>query len=251
MKRFLLLIVFAFVCNFLQSQISGKYHAFFNGDNISLELKQKDQVITGTMKDSQQNYAITGEKNASGFAGTAIDDKLGITFLVTGTLSATGLDMDFDIEFDGARSDAFVVNFEKDGKVASGDKGSGKKSKKNIDPNIIGNWKHESFYSSGYGADAMSGSSVQYLSFNADGTMSDKGGEAMISGSDYSGNSGKGDGSGTVANLWYYTKGNAIILYTIINGAEQEYPLGTYYIEEGKLLLTGENGEKKLLQRVR
>ncbi|HMV24232.1 MAG TPA: hypothetical protein PKA71_07890 [Saprospiraceae bacterium] len=251
MKRTLLLLVFAFICNFLHSQISGKYHAFFNGDNISLELKQKDQAVTGTMKDSQQNYTIAGEKNATGFEGTAIDDKLGITFLITGTVSSIGLEMDFDIEYEGARTDAFVVNFEKDGKGASVDKGSSKKSKKYIDPSIIGNWKHESFYSSGYGADAMSGSSVQYLSFNADGTMSDKGGEAMISGSDYSGNSGKGDGSGTVANLWYYTSGNSIIIYTMINGAEQEYPLGTYYIEDGKLLITAANGEKKLLQRVR
>ena len=71
----------------------------------------------------------------------------------------------------------------------------------------------------------MSGSNVQYLSFNEDGSMTDMGNEASISGSNYSGNSGKGSGNGTVSNVWYYTKGNQIIVYTLVNGAEQETPM--------------------------
>lgn len=235
----------------LFGQFSGKYSSFFNGDNIRLELKQKDKLITGTMTDSQQNYMIAAEKIAAGFEGTAKDDKIGITFLVTGNLTPDGLDIDFDVEYEGSRTDAFLVNFVKEGKEKNTASEGGKKGKKPIDKRIIGQWKHESFYSSGYGADAMSGSNVQYLSFNEDGSMTDMGNEASISGSNYSGNSGKGSGNGTVSNVWYYTKGNQIIVYTLVNGAEQETPMGTYYIEDGKLLIMATNGEKMLLQRVR
>ena len=41
------------------------------------------------------------------------------------------------------------------------------------------------------------------------------------------------------------------MVYTTINGAEQEYPMGTYYIEDGKLLITTSNGEKMLLQKIK
>jgi hypothetical protein len=234
----------------LFGQFSGKYSSFFNGDNIMLEIKQKDNVITGYMKDSQQNYTITAEKTEQGFEGSAVDEKIGITFLVRGTRTADGLDMDFDVDYEGNRTDAFLVNFVKEGKEKNTAGEGGKKGKKPIDKRIVGQWKHESFYSSGYGADAMSGSNVQYLAFNEDGTMTDMGNQANISGSNYSGNSGKGSGNGTVSNVWYYTKGNQIMVYTMVNGVEQEMPMGTYYIEDGKLLITATNGEKMLLQRV-
>lgn len=233
-----------------KAQFGGQYTAFFNGDNITLELKEKGQSLTGTMKDSQQNYAIKAEKNGQGFEGTAVDDKLGITFMITATASAQGIDMDFDVDYEGSRTDAFLVNFVKEGKEKNTANEGGKKSKKPIDKRIVGQWKHESFYSSGYGSDGMSGSNTQYLAFNEDGTMTDMGNQASISGSNYSGNSGKGSGNGTVSNVWYYTQGNQIIVYTMVNGAEQEMPMGTYYIEDGKLLITQANGEKLLLQRV-
>ena len=43
--------------------------------------------------------------------------------------------------------------------------------------------------------------------------------------------------------MWYYTKGNQIIVYTLVNGAEQETPMGTYYIEDGKLV--ADHGNKR------
>lgn len=251
MKQMIIVALFWMAMVPCQAQFSGQYTAFFNGDNITLELKEKGQVISGQMKDSQQNYAVKAEKTAKGFEGTAIDDKLGITFLIVGSVTPQGLEVDFDVDYEGSRTDAFVVNFEKQGVANQTEKSKGKKNNKPIDSRIIGQWKHESFYSSGYGADAMSGSNVQYLAFNEDGTMSDLGNQAQISGSNYSGDSGKGSGSGTVANLWYYTKDNTIMVYTSVNGAEQEYAMGTYYIEEGRLLITTPNGEKMLLQKVK
>ncbi|MBL0082210.1 MAG: hypothetical protein IPP37_07145 [Saprospiraceae bacterium] len=92
-----------------KAQFGGQYTAFFNGENITLELKEKGQFLTGTMKDSQQNYAIKAEKTGQGFEGTAVDDKLGITFMITAIVSAQGIDMDFDVDYEGREQMPFSL----------------------------------------------------------------------------------------------------------------------------------------------
>ena len=61
-------------------------------------------------------------------------------------------------------------------------------------------------------------------SFNEDGSMTDMGNEASISGSNYSGNSGKGSGNGTVSNVVLHERQSDHSLH-LVNGAEQETPM--------------------------
>ncbi|MBK8698887.1 MAG: hypothetical protein IPN29_04855 [Saprospiraceae bacterium] len=257
--KHLTLLILTLVCHHaIWAQFTGTYAGTLNGDNIVMTLEQSDKRVTGQMKDSGQTYQIEATVANERLDGKAVDGTYGITFFLTGYLNAEGMEMDFDLDLGGYRQDAFIVMFQHSGATTSqgaGTSQTGNKpdflNKKQIDSALIGTWKNESFYSSGYGADAMSGGTVSYLSFNADGTMSDQGGGSSISGSYYSGNSGNDGGSGAVPNVWYYTEGKMIYVFTNAGGQEQTVELGTYYIENGNLLITNAGGNKLLLQKIR
>lgn len=239
------------------AQFAGTYNASLNGDNVTLTLEQNGKAITGLMKDSGQTYQIQGTAVNNRLDGKAVDQTYGITFFITAFPQDDVLEMDFDLDLGGYRQDAFNLQFnrtQKDELKNLSANARNKKpvslAKKSIDPAIIGTWKHESFYSSGYGADAMSGSSVSYMSFNADGTMSDQGGNASISGSYYSGKSGQDGRTENITNIWYYTENSRIYIFSYQNGKEEAIELGKYYVENGNLLITASNGNKTLLRRV-
>ena len=240
----------------LKAQFSGHYTCRFNNDDMELTLNQEGKLVDGQLKDSKQTYDINGTAENGKFEAKAVDRTYGITFVLTGIQSNGNLSVDFDLEIQGKRQDAFVLNFIKEGKPNSDLSKSNnvkpdKISNKSIPPAIVGLWKHENNYSSGYGADAMSGTTTNYLGLNADGTMYSTDGQATISGSDYYGQSGQNQQTTIIPNVWFYTENNRLILYSLANGVEEVQNLGTYYIENGNMLLTGDNGVKMLLTKVK
>ena len=80
------------------------------------------------MTDSQQNYVIAAEKTAADLKAPLRDDKIGITFLVTGNLITRWSDIDFDVEYEGSRTDAFSSILLKKAKKNTASEG-GKKEK--------------------------------------------------------------------------------------------------------------------------
>lgn len=237
-------------------QFQGKYLGTIHGDPVVIEVTQVGNSVSGIMKDSQQSYSLTGSCINYVFEGKAIEAALGISFILMGQLSENAITLDGDIEMFGSRQDAFNGTFSKVSNESPNINVITNNSvitnlppdvkSKPIDPRLIGTWKQESNYLSGYASDFY-GSTNSYMSFNANHTMSDKGSQVIISGSNYSGNSGGQTTGKVIPNIWYYTEGNKIMIYTTENNLNQHLELGTYFIEDYKMLFTQANTGKKIL----
>jgi hypothetical protein len=257
----------------IYSQFSGIFHGIVNNDPIVLDLQQNGDAITGQMKDSKQTYIIDAKAIGHSFTGKAKEKSLGLTFHLKGDLTNNDLQLKADLDVFGLKSPAFNTLFtkQKNSNPAVKNKGTAQaKSEviendnienssvsvnnpkapsslngKSIDRELIGQWKQESHYNSGYGSD-FSGSTYSYMSFNANHTMSDGGSQANISGSNYSGQSSDRT-TKIIPNVWYYTLGNKIIAVVSNAGKVTEGEMGTYFIKDGKMLFTQAKTNKKLL----
>lgn len=244
----------------LMSQFTGIYVGQVNGDNVELNLNQDGSVLTGTMKDSKQTYMVSGTCNGYYMTAKAVEHSLSIVFILSGKLIEGGIAIDADLEYMGTKQKAFSTvlastdpinevppvppsyedNITKSPGLPEALNG------KYIDPLLIGTWREESHYSSGYGSD-FSGSTYSYFSFNNNHTLSNGGSQVNISGSDFSGSSGGQNSGAILPNIWYYNIGNKIMIYANTNGTRQTLELGQYYIENGKMLFTQTNTGKKTL----
>jgi hypothetical protein len=249
--------------NTLEAQNSGIYVGTVNGDIVTITLNQSGSSVNGSMKDSQQNYELNGSLVGNQFNATAVESNLGLKFYLTGNLQGDNLSMNAQLDLFGTMTPAFNTIFQKQNFNAQGSQHQELPTSpqviqnanaevtailknKNIDPYLIGNWREESHYSSGYGSD-FSGVTYTYTSFNSDYTMSDRGSKATISGSNYSGQSGGSYNGNVIPNLWYYTEGNQIMAVVNNNGKIIQVPLGKYHIENGKMLFIQANTQKKIL----
>ena len=115
------------------------------------------------------------------------------------------------------------------------------------DPNLIGVWRQEENYNSGaaYGGGYSSSS---YIALNVDGSMTDLGSQTTVSGDNFSGSS-SGQGGGVLPGMAWYTYKQELWL-VVSNGATTESAkLGRYYIENGAMLITADNGNKALFYK--
>jgi hypothetical protein len=252
MKNITLLFisVFAFVHDAI-SQFSGTYTANVNGDHVEIILQQSGSTITGSMKDSQQSYSVAGTTSGNHIDAKSTESSYGIVIYLSGDLSGSSINMEGSMDLQGVRQPAFAVLFSKVGTTNSYSKPSTVTNNsiasdvkdKAIDAAIVGLWREESHYNSS----GFSGSTYTYSSFNADHTMSNHGSQATISGADYSGNSGGQAAANVIPNIWYYTSAGKIWVYSLQNGQYTQAELGSYYIENGKMLFTQANTGKKIL----
>lgn len=241
-----------------QNPFVGTFTGMANGDNISLTLQTTSaNTLVGKMKDSQQTYDVNATTNGVKMEGTAIEKTLGLTFFLNGTLQNNRLAMSMTIEVLGQKQ-AMQVEFTKQGGISSAAKVSeptpqyakpkmpvnGK-----IDPNLVGKWANEQMYNSGSGGNFFGGSTTQSLIFFADGSLSDGGSSATVSGSNYYGNSTDKGQSAPLPNVSWYVQNQHIFIIATENGQTQTVDLGKYYIENGAMLITGNNGKKLLFQK--
>jgi hypothetical protein len=244
--------------NITYGQVAGEYNGSVNGDPVSLSLQQNGSVLTGKMSDSHQTYTIDGKVTNNNIDAKAVEPTMGLTiFLIGSLIDNNTLQLKGDLLIAGVKTPAFNTTLTKKNSssptssaaVTSTSNSTSRPKElvgKTIDPNLIGRWRQESHYNSGYGS-SFSGSTYSYLAFNPDHTMSDNGSSASISGSDYSGQSGGRSTPKIIANVWYYTSGNLIMAVINNNGTILIEKMGTYYIENGKMLFTQANTQKKFL----
>jgi prepilin-type processing-associated H-X9-DG protein len=245
-----------------QNVFVGKYTGQANGDNIELTLQNNgDNTFNGNMKDSQQSYIVNAATNGNRLTGTAIETTIGLTFVLDGTLSGNQLPIKMTIEV-GGQSNTILVNFVKQGSqtptatktaaAENSEKSTVSKPKlpsgATHNPNLVGKWVKQEHYSSGYGSDAMHGSFNQSMILFADGSVSDGGTRAGISGSNYSASS--ADNGEAVPNVFWYNIDNQLYFQGTQNGQTQSVHLGQYYIENGKMLITATNGTKSFLTKM-
>lgn len=260
MKAFICtLLLISFYTSTLLGQVNWNMVGEVGGDNVTILAAVANGQVLGSMADSKLTYYLDGTLKGNKFEGTAANAEYGITFILTGTYINATLTLDAYIEYGGTNQKAFTALFyelNKDNQSSnlppqqphsSHSTAPLEVSNKQIDPLLIGTWREESHYSSGYGDNAFSGSTYNYMSFNSDHTMSDNGSEASMSGSNYSGSSGGQTSGKVIPNLWYYTSSGKIFVYIKTDGSPTVTEIGSYYIENGKMLFTQVNTGKKIL----
>jgi hypothetical protein len=252
-------LLFVPLLNFLcltmtaQNNFVGTFIGTTNGDRVVLHLKNNSPTtLSGTMTDSQQTFTIAADINGNHLTGTAYEKTFNLTFQMAGTLKENQLTLTFVTVISG-QTHTMSIDFQKQSSTATSSNVPSttpqyKPPKGKIDPQLVGLWVNTQMYSSGYGSNAMSGTTSSSLAFNADGTMSDGGSSASISGSNYSGNTGT-SASKTIEGVQWYAENNNIYLVLTENGKTETVLLGRYYIEGTSLLITAQNGEKKLLKK--
>lgn len=241
--------------NTTQAQMEGNYSGVINGATITLSLKkQENDNYIGTMQDEQQTYAVTAQKEGNCLKGNAVENNMQINIIISGCLQNNQIDMSFDFSNVGLAQTQNVL-FTKQGtentKVLSNQKtaSSQNNSSTTRDTNVVGIWKQEQLYNSGSGDGFFGGSFTQKVIFYSDGSIADGGSQATMSGSDYSGSSSSGYGNKAPGVSWS-TQNKHLFITVTQNGQTQTVDVGKYYVENGKMLITSQNGAKTLLIRV-
>lgn len=121
------------------------------------------------------------------------------------------------------------------------------------DPALVGAWQTTANYGGGLTDGGFYGSTSSIMLLNADGSFGDGGSAGYASGSGVSVQSSGGTtANSAIARLnamgaRWYTKGNVIYVRVRANGQQQDVPTSTYYVENGRMLLTDPKTGKKTL----
>lgn len=231
------------------ADLAGSYVGDSGGDPVQLQVQQQGTRLSGVMADSQQSYAFEATLSGDTLVGTATESSLGVVFAVSGTASEAALDLTLTLEVQGQRAEQalHLVRTQTSASAPAAD--TALPSGANRDPNLVGRWVHESQYQSGSGDSYFAGSSSQAIVFLRDGGVADGGSSVSVSGNDYFGNSDGNASTAAAPNVRWHTQNQHVYLVGSENGQTQSVDLGRYFIEDGHLLLTGNNGKRMLFSR--
>ncbi|MES2557013.1 MAG: hypothetical protein V4604_12735 [Bacteroidota bacterium] len=255
MKSAALFISLFWIATFY-AQWSGTYYGTVNGDAIVMNLLQDGTKVSGDMNDSQQTYVISGTTTGNSFSGTAVESTYALNFGLTAERSDAVLNCKLIIEMNGERTE---VPFTVEKAIAKETETASTQTEKTPEKipfpaNVTfpmalqGKWTKSETYNSGNGDNYMGSTFSQSITFYADGSISDNGSSATMSGSDYSGQSAHA-GNGKIPGVGWYTKEKNLYLIAYAEGKWQSVLVGTWYTENNALLITGSNGNKELFTR--
>ncbi|NHN24501.1 hypothetical protein FIA58_002330 [Flavobacterium jejuense] len=233
-----------------QAQMEGIYIGDIDGASITLTLKKVTATsYEGSMQDEQQNYVVTAQVDDNCLHGNAVENDLHITLLLSGCLQKNQIEMGFDFSNLGVTEIKKVLFIKQTSATSSNTNQPKKNAGTDRDQALVGVWKQEQLYSSGSGDAFFGGSVTQKVVFYPDGSIADGGSQATMSGSDYSGNSTSGY-VGKAAGVSWSTKNKHLYITITQNNQTQTADAGKYYVENGKMLITDQNGNKTLLIKV-
>jgi hypothetical protein len=239
----------------LFAQWEGTYYGVVNGDNIVVTLEQSGDIVTGSMQDSYQTFGLEGTILGQELIGSATENTLYLEFEFYATKVGNRLECTLAIgEGDERLENAFSV--EKEGARDNGISVAETAVSSDIPfpsgatfpASLVGQWVQNETYNSGSGDNFMGANFSQSMTFYSDGTLSEGGSSASMSGSNYSGQS-SGEGSGKLEGIGWYAKQKNLYVIVFNEGSWTSVFLGTWFTENGHLLITGENGNKLLLSR--
>lgn len=239
----------------LIAQWTGTYYGTANGDNVVMTLEQTGNAVTGFMEDSYQHFDIVGTADESQFLGTATENTLQLEFELQAIKTGDRLDCKLLIDAFGttSESDFFVEKTAQNANATAEQVNAAPSaipfpSDATFPAALSGTWTQNESYNSGSGDNFMGANFSQSMTFHSDGTLSEGGSSASMSGSNYS-NQSSGAGSGKMDGVGWYAKQKNFYLIVFNNGSWTSVHVGTWYAENNHLLITGENGEKLLLSR--
>lgn len=254
----LCLLMFILVKLSSQTGFEGTYHGQVNGDPVKLILNVVNtNHYQGTMEDSQQKFMIDAELKESKLSGIATESSMGLNFQFNARLDNHQLTVSLFSEEIGMK-EALVFMLERaqlqttPGTTSTSstiEKVSNFKFPKEAQrhENLVGIWRKEEQYNSGFGDNYMGASSSQKLILFANGAVADGGSQTTISGSNYLGQH-TGEFQ-ALPNVYWYNISNQLYLVSIDDGKTNTVHLGKYFIENGAMLITNSNGAKSLFYK--
>lgn len=234
----------------LFGQWAGDYYGTVNGDNVRITLVQNGSEITGEMQDSQQTYALQGNVAGAEFTGTATESTYQLSFGLNAYMNGEMLECNLIVEMNGERSEVPFLMQKQGSNTVNPSAGASIPFPKDatFPVALTGFWTQHESYNSGSGDNFMGANFSQTMTFHPDGTLSEGGTNASMSGADYSGQS-EGAGAGKLEGLGWYAVENNFYLIVFHEGKWLPVNVGTWYAENNNLLITGSGGEKLLLSR--
>jgi hypothetical protein len=236
-----------------QNIFVGQYSGQYNGDPVTMTLQGTTAALTGELNDGSNLYAITAKAAGNVLTGQAVEKTMNLTFALQGTLAGAQLTLNLTFNLLGQTNTQTVVLTKQKATAQVAPANStattaGKPAPGQRDPAVTGTWVKESIINSGYGDQFASATTVQSLTFNANGTLRDEGSRTVTGGSNFSGDTGT-SAAKEVPGVTWYTENKNIYLIVTENGKTQTVKLGRYFIENGKMLITGDNGKKELFYK--
>lgn len=231
------------------------YVGEIGGDRVQMDIELDGNAVRGSMRDSHQHYAIEGTLANDELQATATEATTGVVFQLRGTRLSDALDLRVTPELLGEISEQPLYltrtdgSSAMDGRAAAGAAATapGALADGERDPALIGRWIHESNYQSGSGDSFFAANTRQSMLLLADGRVLNGGADVSVSGDNYFGQS-AGAGGGE-ADIRWTTRDNHIYFSGTENGVAQTVDVGRYYVENGRMLITGNNGTKLLLTK--
>ncbi len=214
---------------------TGNYFGTFNGTEITMQLANDENSVTGNLMMNGEQAKILAAKNNLKFEGKITEDNSQKTYAVSGEWKNNKL--------------YFLITFpEYDNKTVEIilEKGA-KKSVSNSDANrnqmLVGTWRFTEVLSSGSGSNYMSFSTDYFVKFNADGTFVSWTGKSAGGSQNASIESGSGTNTAT---LKWHTSGKQLVL---TDPKTQQSETINYYAENSRIMLST-NKSKRVYQRV-
>ena len=234
----------------LASSVAGSYQGMLSGEPVALQLQQDGHRISGTLSDTTYSYELEATVDGLRLSGRAIQPELGLIVTLEGPIRPDGLDLNISLTLLGQTATERVW-FSRRGTARGSDREQAADAPRAApsgqrDPAMIGHWVHEELYNSGSGADFMGTSNTQSMVLLADGRIANGGSAVHMGGSNYSGYSSDAGGD-VVAGASWSTRDQHLWFSEDATG--QQVDLGRYFVENGRLLLTGNNGQKMLFTR--
>lgn len=232
-----------------QDSFAGSYAGLLQGDPITLELSltTMPKRLEGQLRDSRQAFTVSAETDGQVIKGTATESTYGITLAFTGSLSGNTLTLKMRME--GIEMEAFEVVMNREGvSIESSSVSTMAADDRERDPGVVGTWVNEQVYNSGFGDNFMGSSTVNRITFGADGRLFEGAGAVTMGGSNYTGQS-TGTGAGEVPGIRWYSQNREIWLLLTQNGQPRQVKMGRYAVDGSNMLLTADNGQKLLFRR--
>lgn len=237
----------------LNAQLEGNYTGTINGSTVQLQLQSAGiNQLVGRLSDEYQTFKISATTNNQCFEGNAVETNLNLDLAIKGCQNQQTLKIQLDFSALGVNEIQEIILT----KVPFSNQNTSRNNtnttadlKVNRDYALVGLWKQEQIYNSGYGGDYFGGSLTQKVIFFADGSIADAGSQAHISGHDFSGLS-QDQSIDKIEGVQWSTQNNQLLLTVSKEGQSQTVTMGKYYIENGKMLITNKNGEKTLLIKI-
>lgn len=241
--KLLFISVLTCLSPFLMAQEITSWDGYFSGKLVGIESALNGQTTganwNGAIDAGGYLFNLQGSIDAMNVKGTMSDPQTGTSIPFRASLSGNQLTIYIhDINpLSGVEEDMELVFTKSDQKPASS---SSKplEANVNIDQRLVGNWRYTNAYVSGQ----FSFATDYFMQFNPDGTMLWTDGRTAGGGPDISMDSGTGD---VHSALWKIE--NKVIWLDGGNGWEY---YAKYYEENGSMMLTFNNGNKQVWERL-